>query len=407
MRMRDLLDRQTRIHSDLKGIIEAPAGMDGDLSDEQEIRAATLQTEMGKVKRLIDVQADVDELERRMSGTPVGGDQKFDAELRGFSLLRAVQHQLGVRVDAGRELEISAELARRENRHSDGILMPYTVFERRADTMTTTAPTAGPGSNLVRTDYLGNQFVDLLREANPLAALGVRTITGLVGNVEIPKLKQSTSVGWFGENSAIPATDTAFDKITLSPRHVGALASYSRNMLLQTAPGIEDILRSDLAQVLAMEVARATIAGSGATAEPRGILNTTGIQTVTKPTEDMQLVPALADGLFTANVQNIAFLAHNGFKLSVDQMLTTDGLPIGASVFFRGYQHVWTSLVPAAKVMLAGDFSEVIQGTWSAVELLANPLAEPYYSKGNVGLRIVLTMDVAVRHPEAFAVFGA
>lgn len=189
MRMRDLLDRQTRIHTDLKGIIEAPAGIDGDLSDEQETRAATLQTEMGKIKRLIDVQADVDELERRMCGTPVGGDQKFDAELRGFFLLRAVQHQLGVRVDAGRELEISAELARRENRHCDGILMPYTVFERRADTITTTAPTAGPGSNLVRTDYLGNQFVDVLREANPLAALGVRTITGLVGNVEIPKLK--------------------------------------------------------------------------------------------------------------------------------------------------------------------------------------------------------------------------
>ena len=75
------------------------------------------------------------------------------------------------------------------------------------------------------------------------------------------------------------------------------------------------------------------------------------------------------------------------------------------SAFFRNYQHKYASAVPSARVMVAGDFSQVIQGTWSAVEVLVNPYMESAYKKGNVALRIVLTMDVAIRHPEAFATF--
>lgn len=406
MNMRELLDRQNRIHSALKGLVDSPEGDNGDLSDDQETRAADLQGQMAKVKRLIDVQTDIDEAERRMTGTHVTGEPKLDREMRSFSMTRAVQHMLGTKVDAGREMEISAELARREQRSTEGFFMPYSFFEKRADVVTTGQPASGPGSNLVATDHLGNQFIDLLREANPLTGLGVRTLTGLVGNVDIPKMKQSTSVGWFGENSAIPQTDAAFDKVMLSPKHVGAWTEYSRNMLLQSSPDIESILRSDLAQVLALEVARATINGTGTNSEPTGILNA-GISEVAKPTSEMDYAPVLANALFMANVNGVSMLANSGFKLTVDKLLTKDGLPIGEAAFFRNYPHIWTKLVPETNVMVAGDFSDVIQGTWSAVEVLVNPYMESAYKKGNVALRIILTMDVAIRHPESFATFGA
>jgi len=270
MKMKDLLDKQNRIHNDLKGIMASLEG--DDLTPEQETRAAGLQAEMVKVKRLIDVQADIDDAERRMSGTPVTGDPKLDREMRGFSLTRMIQHKLGGNVDAGLEQETSDELAKREGRSTEGFFMPLSYwqipgnapgnneylemghgknlgllrkrqYERRADTITTGQPSGGPGSNMIGTDHLGNQFIDLLREANPLTGLGVRTLTGLVGNVDIPKLKESTSVGWFGENSEIPQTEAKFAKVQLSPKHVGAWAEWSRNMLLQSSPDIESILR--------------------------------------------------------------------------------------------------------------------------------------------------------------------
>ena len=89
----------------------------------------------------------------------------------------------------------------------------------------------------------------------------------------------------------------------------------------------------------------------------------------------------------------------------LDALLSTDGLPIGSDAFFRGYAHRYASAVPADRVMLAGDFSQVIQGNWGAVELLVNPYMESAFKKGNVAMRIVLTTDIAVRHPEAFATF--
>jgi HK97 family phage major capsid protein len=412
--MKNLLKQRTSLVSEMRSLATSPAGDGGDLSADQETRFNALKAELESLERRIERQTLIDEAERRAEGVTISGAPDFERECRGFSLLKAIQHQLGARIDAGRELEISAELARREQRSTDGILAPYSVFERRASPITTTAPAAGPGSNLIGTDHLGGQYIDLLREANPLSGLGVRTLSGLVGNVEIPKAKTGTAVGWIAENTALLDTEAAFTKVTLAPKHVGALTSYSRNMLLQSSPDIESLLRADLAQALGLEVARATISGTGANAQPLGILNQPGILEIPVPEtgtgqnaapDPIQYVPALANALFAKNVQSIAFLTNTGFKLTVDNLLTADGLPIGAATFFRGYPHIWTSLVPADRILLAGDFSEVIQGTWSAVEVLVNPYADSVFSKGNVALRIILTMDIAVRHPEAFATF--
>ena len=410
MNINQMKDQHKKIVGEMRSITASPAGDGGDLSEDQEMRFGNLKIDLDKLEKRIERQILLDEAARRTQGISLTGDHKLDNEMRGFSLMRALQHQLGAKVDAGRELEISSELARLEGRSADGFFMPYSVFEKRAaDVMTTGLPSTGPGSNLIGTDHLGGQFIDLLREANPLTGLGTRCLTGLTGNVEVTKLKRSTGVGWFGENSAIPETDAAFDKITLGPRHVGAWCQYSRNMLLQSSPDIENVLRSDLAQVLGLEVARATISGTGTGAEPRGILES-GILEIAKPSmssNDMDYVPLLASELFLQNVQGISFLVNASYKSVVDQILSSDGIPVGAATFFRGYPHKFTSLVPADNVMIGGDFSDIFQGFWSAVEVMINPYMESAYKKGNVALRIILTMDVAVRHSESFATFEA
>ena len=406
--MRALQQQKAKIVTEMRSISSAPAGEGGDLNEEQETRFHNLTVDLEKLEKRIERQRLIDEADRQAEGISlVNGPGDFERECRAFSLMKAIQHQMGIKVDAGREVEVSAELARQEGRASDGILAPYSIFERRADTITTGQPSTGPGSNLVGTDHLGGQFIDLLREANPLIGLGVRNIPGLRGNVDLPKGKRGTSVGWTAENTEIPQTDAAFDKVTMAPHHVGAVMQYSRNMFQQTSPDLESILRSDSSQEIAFEVARATINGTGTGAEPLGILKTPGIQKITKPSAVMDYAPDLANALFLKNVGNIGFMVNSGFKNTVDKLLTADGLPIGAATFFRNYPHRFASIVPTDNVMIAGDFSQVIQGMWSSVEILVNPYAESAYKRGNIMLRIILTMDVAVRHPEAFAVFEA
>src|SRR5690606_26582066 len=139
-----------------------------------------------------------------------------------------------------------AELQRRGLVPSQGgIMVPMQVFEQRV--ITTTAPVGGPGSNLVATDHLGNQFIDILRARMIVRGLGARVLGGLVGNVAIPGLKASASAEWIAENSALSGSDMELRKVQMSPKHVGALPEFSRNMLLQTSPDIEQLIRADFA----------------------------------------------------------------------------------------------------------------------------------------------------------------
>jgi hypothetical protein len=40
---------------------------------------------------------------------------------------------------------------------------------------------------------------------------------------------------------------------------------------------------------------------------------------------------------------------------------------------------------------------------WSELDILVNPFESAAYSKGNVQIRAMVTVDIAVRHPESFA----
>ncbi|MFV1944199.1 phage major capsid protein, partial [Pseudomonas luteola] len=54
--------------------------------------------------------------------------------------------------------------------------------------------------------------------------------------------------------------------------------------------------------------------------------------------------------------------------------------------------------------LILGDFSQVMLGVWSEVDILVNPYAEPAYSRGGVQVRAMATVDTALRHPEGFVV---
>jgi HK97 family phage major capsid protein len=77
------------------------------------------------------------------------------------------------------------------------------------------------------------------------------------------------------------------------------------------------------------------------------------------------------------------------------------------------YPLVATSLVPSNLVkgtsgavcsaLIFGNFSDVLLGYWSELDILVNPYESTAYTKGNVQVRGFITMDVKLRHPESFA----
>ena len=424
MTMKDLLEQRAHLVADMRAITEKPEGEGGDLSQDQAQRFDTLRGELEAVEKKIERQAFLDEAERRMQGQTIAGtgDDRLDAAISACSLRRAIACQVpDLNVDGGQEREVSAELQRRSGRAHEGITLPLSIFhepiERRV--VTTTLPAGGPGSNVVATDLMGGEFIDRLRAAIRVRGLGARVLTGLVGNVDIPGLKTSATAGWVAENAALTASDTEFKKVTLQPKHVGALAEFSRNMLLQSTPDIEQLMRQDFAAVIAEAVDDVAIEGGG-TNQPTGVTQTTGIGNADIGTNGGaitwgKVLDVIAE-VEIDNAEGSAFLtnpkvvkhARQTVKVaSTDSMMVMDG-----PRELAGFPLASTNLVPSdlskgtgtnLSALIFGNWADLILGFWSEFDVLVNPYESTAYKKGNVMVRGMATMEVAVRHPESFA----
>lgn len=416
--MRDLLERRARLVGDMRAINDKPAGDGGDLSDDQSRRFDELRADLERTDKAIERQRLVDEADRRAAGEPLtgSGDQHFDRECRDFSLLRAIAGAASLNVDNGREREISAELQRRAGRPVEGIAVPMAIFEKRV--VTSTAPVGGPGGSLIQTDVLGNQFIDILRAKLVMQRLGATTLNGLMGNVAVPRLKASAGASWIAENAAITASDQQIDQVTLSPKHCGTITEFSRNMILQASPSVEELARRDMAASLARAIDGVALVGGGSN-EPTGIFGlssgpnsvTFGAATWAKVLEFPEAVEIdNADGTgWVTNPSVVKTLrstpkAVDGSSNALDSVMVMESPDMLA-----GYPLAATTAVPSTfdtdKSGLAfGQWEHLLIGWWDQFSLLVNPYESTAYSKGNVQVRALLTADVAVRHPEAFAV---
>lgn len=425
MRIQDLNEQRARKIAEMRTLTEAPEGNGGDLSDEQAKRFDTLKGEVTNLEKRVERQALIDAADRRAADTTTlsgSGNEQFDVECRQFSLRSAIAAQvpdIAGSVDTGREREISAELQRRSGRKTQGIAVPMEVFEQRV--ITTAAPAGGPGGNIIATDHLGAQFIDTLRANLVTGRLGARVLNDLQGDVNVPRLKSSAAAGWFAENAAIGTSDAEIDQVALTPKHVGARTEFSRNMLLQSSPDIEQLIRADFAAILAEAVDRAAINGGGSN-EPDGILQTTGIGDVAIGTNGGPITWSKAIDLIAEveidNAMGTAMLTNpkvvkSGRKTLKESGDAGAGYVIDMPDRLAGYPLASTNLVPSdldkgtstgvCSALIFGNFGDLILGYWSSFDLLVNPYESTAYSKGNVQVRGIITMDVAVRHPESFA----
>lgn len=424
MNMRQMLEKRAKLVKQLRDMQdEADTTSNGAMTEEQQAAFDALKASLADLEAAMSRRALVEEAERRMSGQPIGGtgDRHLDRAMHDFSVVRAIAAAAGLDVDAGREREISQEIARRAGRPFQGIAVPIQALRRRVeqrDVITTTTPANGPGGNLVATLLDGSQYIDLLRSALVIRNLGARVLSDLTSNVDIPRMTQAAAVGWVAENQALNFTNEAFDKVGLRPKHAGAIVELSRNMLQQTTPDIEQLVRADLAEVLARALDGAAISGTGANNEPMGILNAPGVTKLPVGTNGGALTfDLVADLIATVENQNasgtnMGFLTNTKVKQAVSKAKDGFNRPLGLDTFFQGHEQAYSNLVASngtkgtgtnLSSLIYGNWSDLLIGMWSELDILVNPYADGPYQKGNVWVRAMMTVDIAVRHPESFA----
>ena len=348
----------------------------------------------------------VEEAERRSLGAPV---HKSEAALEGrVNVLDAIAAQIENRSVTGALAEFQAEAKRNGiTARNGGILVPTSIFEKRA-TMTTTGAAA-----VVPDDYRADQFIGLLRNSLIVRSLGARVLTGLKGDTVIPKATGAATAYWLNEGDALTESGTTYSSIKLEPKTVGALTAFSRNLALQSNPSIESLLRDDISAVVGLAVDKALLHGTAAAKQPVGILNVSGIQTASLATLTWAGIMTMLEKLGLENITPNAALTHPKVATKLRSILTADGLPgwlLDDNGRLAGIPTSVTNQLdakagsPATGRLIVGDFSQIVVGEWGVTEILANPYATGYYEKGDVQLRIMHTMDAVVRHPKAFVV---
>ena len=335
-----------------------------------------------------------------------------EKEVRQFSVVRAIAALANpgdrrLREAAAFEFEASEAAAQRYGRSASGVMIPTDVLGvwGQRDLATTTAAAGGA---TVATNLLAGEFIDVLRNAASVMQAGARMLPGLQGNVSIPKKTAGSTAAWIAtEGGAAGESDPTFGSVTLAPKNIGAFTDMTRQLILQSTPAIEALVRDDLTQALALAIDKGALEGTAASGQPRGLLNTVGIN---KPANFAAAVPTFAEmvALETAVAEDNALFGNLAYITDAATYggLKTRSKDTGSGMFVlengeaNGYRVIRTQQATAGNVYF-GNFSDMLIGMWGGLDLTVDP-----YTASNTGtVRIVAlqTIDVAVRNAVSFA----
>ncbi|MFT8247289.1 phage major capsid protein [Roseomonas sp. BN140053] len=433
-----LLERRAAIgreRADLKdsfatlAVAEAP---DDAKLTELRTRDAQLANQYANVEQALAMAEAAEEAERRQAGTVIAGTgaglparevrvfsgapSAAPAAFDGATLL--TQHGDRVPVLEARH-RLADFVPASENRASElGVggflralyLGPQTELERRV----LAEGSIGTGGALVPTP-LAAEVIDLARSSSVAFRAGARTIPMTSQTLRFARVVEDPEGAWRNENAPIVEDQPAFDAVTMTAKSWALIVRCSRE-LLEDGQNTDAQLRNVFAAAAGLALDRAVLTGSGTGPEPRGVVNTPGIQTVSMGTNGSALFgygPVLDAvlALETANSGTVtAVVAHPRTARAIYGLVDTAGQPLQLPPRLASVPLLTTTSLSvtetqgtsnAASSMVLGDWSTVFVGMRTALTI--SVLNERFADTGQVGFVLWMRADVALARPAAMA----
>ncbi len=350
--------------------------------------------------RLFDALPSGEQLE-----APLGHLGFSESDKKRFSLGRLLAHAAGEKVEAGFELECSREVEKRlGSRNKPGsVLLPFDIADTLNRRDLSYAGGATAGANLVGTNLLASEWEGMLRNQSVAGKIGVRRMTVTGGNVTFPRQTGAATAYWPGEAEAFTESNQTFGLATGIPNEVGTFTDISRRLLVQSTPSVEMVIREDLIQTIMLSEESQLFAGAG-TNYPTGIINTTGVGTVTGAGLNWAAAVEFPTDIKTANAAaGTLWFVMNSASSSVFSVRPKEaGYPIyimSDEGKIKGYGVAETNLIADSYVFF-GDFSKALLLTWGAIEIIPDVVTQA--ANGLVRFNVFHLMDVVIKQPAAF-----
>lgn len=286
----------------------------------QEARAklieATKLADEAKTERKSAAVPSINELMERFELTNADGDSQMYASGTGVVSGQSSASTLKTKasdsifVDEGNPIKADSPLAAKSR------LVLSQKARRDMDAKALAEGTTTTGGFLVPPQWMQELFAETRRQGNALRRYGwlnVHPVTD-TNQVLLPKGSGSATVGWVAENAAKPSADQAFAQVAVNIFTAAGISKLSKQLVDDSSPTATDVATRELASLMGVLEEQAAINGTG-TGQPRGILNTTGVNAVALATNTaVATLDALLDAIVA--IQTSYFGAPNGALVS-------------------------------------------------------------------------------------------
>lgn len=332
-----------------------------------------------------------------------------------YSLLRAISAQTARRELTDTERREHDKIQSVTAEAANGFFVPFSAFGVRSDL---SALTNNLGKYTVQTD-VSSEIIPVLRNKSVCLRLGVKPMSGLSGNVALPRQTSKTTVESLTENAQGTPSNVTFGQIQLTPKRICTVTVLSKQLITQSNAAIEDFVTNEILLSLAKEIDRQILCGTGQNNEALGVLSTEGVGSVTfggAPTRDKLI--DFEDSVCAANADDLGEMAYivpstvrtkwkKTLKIAAgtipsylwDDGEWDDGSNDGC---VNGYRACSTNQLTDGKVIF-GALSQAYLGFWGAgadVTIDHWTLAD----RNQVKVTTNWLFDCAIRNPAAFAI---
>ena len=386
-----------QIHAELTGIIAKAAAESRELSELERNRVTEIQTKSAEIQA-----AAVDASEGRRAF--LAGVEKSD---RKSGLVLKSGDSFADHFKAGDEPELS--LAKSLRGYLTGE-WDGAELERKA--------MASSALGAILPTPIGNQIIDLARNASTVIRAGAVTVPMTTATLKLARLTGDVTAGWYSEAGTISESDGTLDSVTLTARKMACLVRINREILEDSAPGVDSIIRNSVAQAMALELDRIALVGTGTAPQPRGLQNVSGINTVTAvgtPADYGKMLDAVF-AVRLANYEPNAIINSVRTQKTLSKLFTGisgDKTPLMMPADYSALTRLASNQIPTnlgagtnESLAFVGDFSQLMIGLRQNIIIEISNSAADVFEKDQVMLRATWRGDVQVTRATAFCLMS-
>jgi HK97 family phage major capsid protein len=385
------------LHSELTGIIAKAAAESRELTDNEKTRVVEIQTKSAEFQA-----AAVDDSEGRRAFL-----SNVEKSNRKTGLVLKASDSFADHFKTGDEPELS--LAKSLRGYLTGE-WDGAELERKA--------MASSALGAILPTPISNQIIDLARNQSTVIRAGAVTVPMTTATLKLARMTGDVTAAWYAEAGEISESDATLDSVTLTARKMACMVRINREILEDSDPGVDGIIRNSVAQAMALELDRVALVGTGTAPQPRGLQNVVGINTVTSvgtPADYGKFLDAIfecrLDNFEPNAVINSVRTAKTLAKLFTG--ISSDKTPLMMPSDYSALTRFASNQIPVnlgagtnESLAFVGKFDELMIGLRQNIIIEVSNSAADVFEKDQVMLRATWRGDVQVTRATAFCLMS-